>query len=338
MSFSLVSRILVFCCFKTRVTRVPRPLEIAAFGDEMTGDERDPGERKPTTPAATGSRSIFAPLLLGVLLVGVGIGVGVGVGYGIWHSDGSTGTSDSLRGGVSSSCPDGEHADPLVTIVLPLRNVSVASLDVTEIKGVQGSFGELSFPRAGVPEDIGSLTNAPLEGRLYRDVLNATEFLEDWASLSGDLQNSSSFFQPAGAARKQCRTGNGLADPDGVIMGPDSIRQNVSPNAMIRFDSDPSSAFVVDIFDVRVADGGQGYVMTFRLAPEEAATQPAKEGQCHPMLELDRPHYHHVSLCMDTIGALDVPAATGGDGAMVFVNTGGCLQPPVFADGGTVPL
>jgi hypothetical protein len=118
----------------------------------MTGDERDPGERKPTTPAATGSRSIFAPLLLGVLLVGVGIGVGVGVGYGIWHSDGSTGTSDSLRGGVSSSCPDGEHADPLVTIVLPLRNVSVASLDVTEIKGVQGSFGELSFPRAGVPE------------------------------------------------------------------------------------------------------------------------------------------------------------------------------------------
>ena len=287
----------------------------------MTGDERDPGERKPTTPAATGSRSIFAPLLLGVLLVGVGIGVGVGVGYGIWHSDGSTGTSDSLRGGVSSSCPDGEHADPLVTIVLPLRNVSVASLDVTEIKGVQGSFGELSFPRAGVPEAIGSLTNAPLEGRLYREVLNATEFLEDWASLSGDLQNSSSFFQPAGAARKQCRTGNGLADPDGVIMGPDSIRQNASPNAMIRFDSDPSSAFVVDIFDVRVADGGQGYVMTFRLAPEEAATQPAKEGQCHPMLELDRPHYHHVSLCMDTIGALDVPAATGGDGAMMFVNT-----------------
>ncbi len=38
------------------------------------------------------------------------------------------------------------------------------------------------------------------------------------------------------------------------------------------------------------------------------------------------------------LGALDVPAATGGDGAMVFVNTGGCLQPPVFADGGTVPL
>ena len=45
------------------------------------------------------------------------------------------------------------------------------------------------------------------------------------------------------------------------------------------------------------------------------------EGQCLSKLELDRPHYHHVSLCMDTIDALDVPAATGGDGAMVFVNT-----------------
>ncbi len=283
---------------------------------EMTTGEL--GEKNTASP---GRRSIFVPVVLGALLVGAGVGIGIGIGYGIWHSDGSSGTLDSLRGGVSSSCPEGEHADPLVTVVLPLRDVSVTPLDLKEIKGAQGSFGELSFPRAGVPETIASLTNAPLEGRLYREVLNATEFLEDWASLSGDLQNSSSFFQPAGAARKQCRAGDGSADPDGVIMGPDSISQNASPNAMIRFDSDPSSAVVVDIFDVRVADDGRGYVMTFRQAPEEAAVQPAKEGQCHPMLELDLPHYHHASLCMDTLGALDALETTGGGGAMIFINT-----------------
>ena len=45
------------------------------------------------------------------------------------------------------------------------------------------------------------------------------------------------------------------------------------------------------------------------------------EGQCLSKLELDRRHYHHVSLCMDTLDALDVPAATGGCGEMVLVNT-----------------
>ena len=310
----------------------------------MLGDETANAASKGA--AQRKSRSSLLPILVGcVAILGVGIGAGIGIGYGIWHSDspaqtgvqGTEGAAQAAAPGpprrpiasslseqayTSPGCPDGEHADPLVTIMLTSNNVTVKPLDATEVKGVNGTFGELTFPISSVPEVLPYVTNQPIEGRLFRDVLNTKEFLDDWASLASQLGGSDSFFQPAGAAKKQCRTSDGKVDPLGLL-GPDTITQNQSPNAMIRFDSDPTNAVVVDVFDVRATDDGQNYVMTFRQVPSDAALNPEKEGQCHKRLTLTEPHYHHTSACMDTKADWDVQERAGQeDGAVVFINTG----------------
>ena len=69
---------------------------------------------------------------------------------------------------------------------------------------------------------------------------------------------------------------------------------------MIRFERDPFHAFVVDVFDVRATEDGQGYTLTFRQAPPDAALNPEREGQCHKELSLTDPHYHHTSACVET--------------------------------------
>ena len=297
-------------------------------------------------------RHVASPLVIFVILIavlGAGIGAGIGIGYGIWHDDGSgqNGAQDvrGVEGSLASSppppprrpvssyipdreatskasdCPPGESSNAVVTIMLMSNNVTVTPLNTTTIKGVTGTFGEITFPRSSVPEVLPYVTNKPKDGRLYRDVLNTKEFLDDWASLASQLGDRDVFFQPAGAAKKQCRTKDGTVDPFD-LMGENTITQNQSPNAMIRFESDPLNAVVVDVFDVRATEDGQGYTMTFRQTPAEAALNPEKEGQCHKDLTLKDPHYHHISACVDTNAGWNVTESSGPDGAVVFINTG----------------
>jgi len=104
---------------------------------------------------------------------------------------------------------------------------------------------------------------------------------------------------------------------------------NVPPNAMIRFDSNPSQKVLVDIFDVRATDDGNGYVMTFRQLPSAAADNILKEGECHPIQLLSADgiteHYHHNSTCMETILDWNIEeSVVEGDGMMAFVKDFGC--------------
>jgi hypothetical protein len=302
--------------------------------------------------SATLTRKTPSPLVIFAVLtavLGAGIGAGIGIGYGIWHEDGSDQTRiqdvqgsengmpsppapppprrpvssylpDREKTSENTGCPPGQHSNTVVTIMMTSNNVTVTPLNSTELKGVNGTFGEITFPRTSMPELLPYVTNEPNDGRLYRDVLNTTEFLDDWASLATQLAERDVFFQPAGAAKKQCRTKDGSLDPNN-LMGADTITQNQSPNAMIRFESDPFHAFVVDVFDVRATEDGQGYTLTFRQAPPDAALNPEREGQCHKELSLTDPHYHHTSACVETKAEWNITELSG-QPAVVFVNTG----------------
>ena len=116
-----------------------------------------------SSPSGAGKSSKLV-LALGLLVsLGAGIGAGIGIGYGIWHGSSSSSSSTSLQG---ESCPDGQHADPLLTYFLTSDDVTVTPLNATEVKGVQGTFGEITFPRSSVPDVMPYVTNNVLNGQL----------------------------------------------------------------------------------------------------------------------------------------------------------------------------
>ena len=76
--------------------------------------------------------------------------------------------------------PDGEHDAPLLTYFLTSSAVKLTPLDVTAYKGIQGTFAEAAFSAASVPAVIPYVTNLVSDGVLKQDVLNTTQFLDDW--------------------------------------------------------------------------------------------------------------------------------------------------------------
>ena len=290
-------------------------------------------EMAATSPSGVAGKSSKLVLALGLLVcLGAGIGAGIGIGYGIWHGSSSSSSSSSLQG---ESCPEGQHADPLLTYFLTSDDVTVTPLNATEVNGVQGTFGKITFPRSSVPDVMPYVTNNVLNGQLVQEVLNTTQFLDDWIAESALFSNNS-FAMPVKAAANQCFGKYQVDTAADTLNG-----SPTPPNAMIRFDSDPSNAVVVDIFDVRATEDGQGYVMIFKQVPGAAAGQPEKEGVCHPMQELSAPHYHHTSLCMDTILEWNVAESqVSGDGMVAFIKavTGGDPWPVIETAATDIPI
>ena len=180
--------------------------------------------------------------------------------------------------------------------------VKLTPLDATAYKGIQGTFAEAAFSLASVPASIPYVTNLVSDGVLKQDVLNTTQFLDDWVELSAQSNDAGDGLHamPALAAAKQC-----FGKYQESVM--QTVHDTVPPNAMIRFDSNPSKAVLVDVFDVRASDDGAGYVMTLRQVPAAAAATPAREGVCHAKQSLSadgtggEEHYHHQSTCLETI-------------------------------------
>lgn len=218
--------------------------------------------------------------------------------------------------------PDGEHDAPLLTYFLTSSAVKLTPLDVTAYKGIQGTFAEAAFSAASVPAVIPYVTNLVSDGVLMQDVLNTTQFLDDWVELSAQANDAGDGLHamPALAAAKQCF---GQYQESAT----QTVLDTVPPNAMIRFDSNPSEAVLVDVFDVRASDDGAGYVMTLRQVPAAAAATPAREGVCHAKQSISADgtgsaeHYHHQSSCMETILDWNVEEASAvdGDGMVMFI-------------------
>jgi hypothetical protein len=209
-----------------------------------------------------------------------------------------------------------------LTYFLTSSAVKLTPLDVTAYKGIQGTFAEAAFSAASVPAVIPYVTNLVSDGVLMQDVLNTTQFLDDWVELSAQANDAGDGLHamPALAAAKQCFG----QYQESVTQ---TVLDTVPPNAMIRFDSNPSEAVLVDVFDVRASDDGAGYVMTLRQVPAAAAALPAREGVCHAQQSISAggtgstEHYHHQSSCMETILDWNVEEASAvdGDGMVMFI-------------------
>lgn len=228
---------------------------------------------------------------VGLCCVAVGIGIGIGIGSGIWNT--STGKNDSFTGKSAVCADEGEHAAPLLTYTLQSNNVQVTPLD-TGYMDFNGTFAEIRFNRSSIPSTVPYMMNMVADGILLEDVLNSTQFLDDWAWLS--QRAGTKFAMPGEIAAYQCFS---EYDASNRSMSFDTA----PPNALIRFDADPSQAVLVDIFNVRT--DLDAYVLTVRQAPIDSRLG-VREGECHPVQSVDEPHYHHVPICSDLILAWNV--------------------------------
>lgn len=205
-----------------------------------------------------------------------------------------------------SLCQDGEHSETILTYILRAETVNVKPLDSYE--DFDGSFIELRIPKNTLPGTVPFLTNDIGGGQLFQDVLNTTQFMDEWVEMSARA-SPGRFANPLQALANQCFT---------EYQGETEQNTDTPPNAMIRFDKDTSKATVVDIFDVTSTD--TEYIVTARRAPIFSELG-VPEGQCHRKQDLKSPHYHHVSLCCDIIldYAIDDALQLQGGGMTAFI-------------------
>ena len=218
------------------------------------------------------------------------------------------------------TCTKGTHEDLLLTYVLsiPLVNVSTDS-DARFKNSKTNTFISVSFWKKDVPEVLPYMLNAPKEGRLYQDVLNASRFLHTWARLSGKASpEQGTFAMPGIEEAYQCTK----LYENATLEGKSST---VPPNAQIVFshEKEPRVAHICDIFDV--TETGSRYVMTLRYAPSNATF--AQEGSCHTYQSLAKMHYHHFSRCLliDLEAAVEMEDNTQvGTGMTAFIKFTAC--------------
>lgn len=179
-------------------------------------------------------------------------------------------------------CNEGEHAPIIITYILQAARATVTVLD--------HHYVEMEIPKDSLPSTTPYLTNDNAYGKLYQDILNTTQFMDDWVEISSNGDMASGLFaNPMEAAANQCFKQYQAEVKDYV---------DAPPNAMIRFQSDAGRALLVDIFNVKST--GTSYVLTARPAPPSSELD-VPEGRCHTKQDLDAPHYHHVSTCSDII-------------------------------------
>jgi hypothetical protein len=250
-------------------------------------------------------------VIIGICCLAVGIGIGIGIGSGIWNS--SETKNESLTA-LEVCAEEKQHAGPLLTYVLQSSEVKVAPLvdpDAYDHKGFNGTFAEIRFNRSSLPSTVPYVMNEIDDGILFEDVLNSTQFLDDWAVLS---ENSGPLFaMPGEAASYQCYSKE-------EISANKSMSFDASPpNALIRFDNDASIAVLVDIFDVRIDPSTGEFVLIVRQAPPNSQVG-VREGSCHEIQNLDTPHYHHVPICMDMILSWNIELSQlDGSGMTAFI-------------------
>lgn len=206
-------------------------------------------------------------------------------------------------------CPPGQHGNTLLTYILQSSSATLVALQ-DGYNGLEGEFAILMMAPDTLPLTVPYLTNQVGDGNLFQDVLNTTQFLDDWATLSLQADPCKSEF----AMPLQCYKEYQDATTETRI-------DAVPPNAMMRIYDDPSKAILVDIFDVFVAEDGS-YVFVLRQAPNYSEIM-VPEGQCHAPQSLMAPHYHHISQCMDIILDWNIKESQfQGQGITMFIKIG----------------
>ena len=210
-------------------------------------------------------------------------------------------------------CKEGEHDDIIITYILQASRVTVKVLD--QRTSSTSTFVEMEIPKDSLTSTMPYLTNDNAYGKLYQDVLNTTQFMDDWVEMSSRGDSASGpFANPMEAAANQCYKEYQTEVKDYI---------EAPPNAMIRFQNDAGRALLVDIFNVE--SRGASYLLTGRVAPP-SSTLDVPEGQCHSKQDLDSPHYHHVSTCSDIVLEYNIEEASqeiNGYGMTAFVKAYG---------------
>jgi hypothetical protein len=250
--------------------------------------------------------------MLGILVcIGVGIGVGIGIGAGIWKKSGEVTNEANLR----ATCPEGKHNSALNTYFL-----STSSVNVSELPDIYnpafGDFLGITIPKSSFPPTIPFVKTSMIDGQVFQDVLNSTDFFDMWSELSKKASpDNGTFAMPGLDEAHWCLQQyqdqfDPLASGKGIKEAP--------PNAMIVFDSDSRDTFVADIFSVQKET--DTYTLHARLAPTNASLD-VKEGLCHSHQSVLDPHYHHRSRCLaiETAEVLNSAASIDGKGMTAFI-------------------
>ncbi|KAI8112142.1 hypothetical protein M9434_003466 [Picochlorum sp. BPE23] len=245
-------------------------------------------------------------LISTVALVGlaVGLGVGIGIGAGIWK-DSCSDTQLNSAGLSSTDLCDVkiEHDDSLYTYILSIGEYSTAD---------GGEFVNVNVPKASLPPVMPYVINDAKNGSLYENVMNTTMFLEDWALLSSQANESAGeFAMPAYAAAKQCYQDYQMQ----------TKTADVPANAMVVFHDDNSVERLAHVYSV--TEEQDGFIFTL-LPVTEDDPSILPEGTCHPYQSLSDPHFHHTSTCLQYDGnwALGTSNVTEGSGLTAFIKFG----------------
>jgi hypothetical protein len=248
--------------------------------------------------------------MLGILVcIGVGIGVGIGIGAGIWKKSGEVTNEANLR----ATCPEGKHNSALNTYFL-----STSSVNVSELPDIYnpafGDFVGITIPISSLPPTIPFVKTSMIDGQVFQDVLNSTDFFDMWSELSKKASPDNGTFAVPGLDEAHL-----CSQQNKVQFYP---LGSAPVNAMIVFDSDSRDTFVADIFSVQTET--DAYTLHARLAPSNASLD-VKEGLCHSHQSVLDPHYHHRSRCLaiETAEVLTSAASIDGKGMTVFIKSYG---------------
>ncbi|WPT11603.1 hypothetical protein PSENEW3n2_00005105 [Picochlorum sp. SENEW3] len=148
-----------------------------------------------------------------------------------------------------------------------------------------GDFVAITVPKSRLPASIPFVKNDLNEGRMYQDILNATDFFVTWTNLAKQASLETAPLQ----CQAWMKHTNAFRDVSGKGL------ESTPSNALFVFGSSQNEAFVADIFDV--LDVGDSFEWHVRLAPGNSRMN-VKEGECHDFQSFEQSHYHHASKCL----------------------------------------
>ena len=177
--------------------------------------------------------------------------------------------------------------------------------------------------KTALPPVMPYVINDVYNGTLYENLLNTTMFLEDWARLSSTANVSNSeFAMPAVAAVKQCFKDYNME----FLLNTSST----PPNAMIIFHMGEGLERLAHIYGV-TEEQDQFVLRVVPVQDDNATIVP--EGQCHGYQDMNAPHFHHISSCLelDASWVLDQQVLNNGSGMTVFFKLGPAVDTGLVA-------
>ena len=178
------------------------------------------------------------------------------------------------RGAANETCPEGQHANPLVTYILTAEKATLSAVDKAK------NLYRLAVPlAAAVPTMPYMIISHP--GGLQQGVLDTKRFVSGWAALSEAADyRKGRYAMPQFASDVQCAKKN-VRNASKATLSP------TASNVMMLVHGSPH-AIVADIYHVEVAKGVATFSLRWIKAPKDTP-----DFGCHAKQDMQKSHYHH---------------------------------------------